>query len=618
MKATKSIVIGADKSPNFYKIGQENYEKLLAENVTKEYKKESGAELKNTNEKTAEIAKSLDLEEKMHQHTNTQCYITLKDHKKNFMSTQPCRLINPAKTDIGRVSKIKLQEINREVRMKTKLMQWQSTQEVLKWFKELKLERKTRTKYKFLKFDVEAFYPSITRNLLLKALEFARKTTTFTTQDKNIILQARETYLFHKNEPWSKKNNQDKFDVPMGSYDGAEVCELVGLYLLDRLTEKNAPFENKKNEVGLYRDDGLAVVKGTGQMIEKLTQKIRKIFGDNELKITVEANIHETDFLDISMNLNTHEHRPFRKENSYPLYINVGSNHPKTIIEQIPTMVERRLSELSCSEKVFEEQKVEYERALKEAGHRHHLEYKGYEKREKKKKKRTRNPIYFNPPYSLNVKTNVGKIFLKIVDKHFPKKSKLNKFFNRSKIKVSYRTMPNIKNHISKHNAKISKDKDNMKNKEGKMFRNKLKNCNCNNPQNCPLRGNCQEESVVYQAKVLVPEINEEKFYYGMTSGTFKSRYSGHKNSFKYDKKESTTLSSYIWKQKNAGRKFDIEWSIKAKAYAFSSGSKQCDLCLTEKLTILLSDQETMLNKRDEILNKCPHRRKYCLKALKT
>ena len=178
--------------------------------------------------------------------------------------------------------------------------------------------------------------------------------------------------------------------------------------------------------------------------------------------------------------------------------------------------------------------------------------------------------------------------------------------------------MPNIKNHISKHNAKISKDKDNMKNKEGKMFRNKLKNCNCNNPQNCPLRGNCQEESVVYQAKVLVPEINEEKFYYGMTSGTFKSRYSGHKNSFKYDKKESTTLSSYIWKQKNAGRKFDIEWSIKAKAYAFSSGGKQCDLCLTEKLTILLADQETMLNKRDEILNKCPHRRKYCLKALKT
>ena len=154
--------------------------------------------------------------------------------------------------------------------------------------------------------------------------------------------------------------------------------------------------------------------------------------------------------------------------------------------------------------------------------------------------------------------------------------------------------------------------------KEEKKFRNGMKNCNCNRPQDCPLRGDCQEESLVYQAKVSVPEINEVKIYYGITGGTFKKRYYGHKNSFEYEKKESTTLSSYIWKQKKAGKTFDIEWSIKAKAHAYSSGSKRCDLCLTEKLTILLADQDTMLNRRDEILNKCPHRRKYCLKTLNT
>ena len=280
----------------------------------------------NTNQKMAEIAKSLKLDDRMHQHTTTECYVTLKDHKKNFTATQPCRLINPAKADIGRVAKIKLQEINREVRMKTQLMQWQSTQEVLKWFKELKM--KGREDYKFLKFDVEAFYPSITKNLLIKALEYARNLTVFTKNDEKIILQARETYLFHQGKPWSKKNNNNKFDVAMGSYDGAEVCELVGLYLLAKLTEKDAPFENEKDKVGLYRDDGLAVVRGNSQEFEKITQKIRKIFGENELKITVEANIHETDFLDIRMNLKNHEHRPFRKENSIPLYINAGSNHP--------------------------------------------------------------------------------------------------------------------------------------------------------------------------------------------------------------------------------------------------------------------------------------------------
>ena len=449
----------------------------------------------NTNQKMAEIAKSLKLDDRMHQHATTECYVTLKDHKKNFTATQPCRLINPAKADIGRVAKIKLQEINREVRMKTQLMQWQSTQEVLKWFKELKM--KGREDYKFLKFDVEAFYPSITKNLLIKALEYARNLTVFTKNDEKIILQARETYLFHQGKPWSKKNNNNKFDVAMGSYDRAEVCELVGLYLLAKLTEKDAPFENEKDKVGLYRDDGLAVVRGNSQEFEKITQKIRKIFGENELKITVEANIHETDFLDIRMNLKNHEHRPFRKENSTPLYINAGSNHPRTIIKEIPAMVEKRLSELSSTKEIFDEEKVEYERALKEAGHRHHLEYK---KQEKKKRKRERNPIYFNPPFSLNVETDVGRTFLKIVEKHFPKKSKLHKFFNKSKIKVSYCTMPNIKNHISKHNSKILNGKNNSKMKEEKKFQNGLTNCNCNQPQECPLLNRlCTKPKYLYQ-----------------------------------------------------------------------------------------------------------------------
>ena len=114
------------------------------------------------------------------------------------------------------------------------------------------------------------------------------KLAVFTKSDEEIILQARETYLFYMNEPWSKKKNQNKFDVAMGSFDGAEVCELVGLYLLAKLTEKGVPFE--KDKVGLYRDDGLAVVRGSSRTIEKMTQTIRNIFGENELKITVEAN----------------------------------------------------------------------------------------------------------------------------------------------------------------------------------------------------------------------------------------------------------------------------------------------------------------------------------------
>ena len=56
--------------------------------------------------------------------------------------------------------------------------------------------------------------------------------------------------------------------------------------------------------------------------------------------------------------------------------------------------------------------------------------------------------------------------------------------------------------------------------------------------------------------------------------------------------------------------------SCKARGHPFSSGGRACDLCLTEKLTILTADQNSMLNKRDELLEACRHRRKHMLVSL--
>ena len=56
---------------------------------------------------------------------------------------------------------------------------------------------------------------------------------------------------FSNNEIRVKKDYPN-FDVTMGSFDGAEVCELVGLYLLNILKSE---FGGKN--IGLYRDDGL-------------------------------------------------------------------------------------------------------------------------------------------------------------------------------------------------------------------------------------------------------------------------------------------------------------------------------------------------------------------------
>ena len=101
--------------------------------------------------------------------------------------------------------------------------------------------------------------------------------------------------------------------------------------------------------------------------------------------------------------------------------------------------------------------------------------------------------------------------------------------------------------------------------------------------------------------------------YYGSTEREFKKRCSEHKSAFRDINRPQTALSSYVWKLKGKKIPYHVNWSIKSKGHSFSSGGRACDLCLTEKLTILTADQSTMLNKRDELLETCRHRRKHLL-----
>ena len=104
--------------------------------------------------------------------------------------------------------------------------------------------------------------------------------------------------------------------------------------------------------------------------------------------------------------------------------------------------------------------------------------------------------------------------------------------------------------------------------------------------------------------------------YYGLTENEFKKRCSVHKPSFRNKNQNHTTLSSYIWKLKEKKTPWFVNWSIKARGHAFSSGGRACDLCLSEKLVILMADQSTTLNRRDELLETCRHRRKHLLVSL--
>ena len=54
-----------------------------------------------------------------------------------------------------------------------------------------------------------------------------------------------------------------------------------------------------------------------------------------------------------------------------------------------------------------------------------------------------------------------------------------------------------------------------------------------------------------------------------------------------------------------------IKWTIDDRATAYQPGSRPCNLCLTEKLAILLADKRTALNKRSKFAEKCRHQNKY-------
>ena len=88
-------------------------------------------------------------------------------------------------------------------------------------------------------------------------------------------MQARRKLLFNNGECWVKKVGNEEFDVPMGCFDGAEICELVGIYNLHQL--KNVI----KESAGLYRDDGLGILRNlSGPEVDRIRKRIIKIFKD--------------------------------------------------------------------------------------------------------------------------------------------------------------------------------------------------------------------------------------------------------------------------------------------------------------------------------------------------
>ena len=141
------------------------------------------------------------------------------------------------------------------------------------------------------------------------------------------MYHARKSHFFSNEKPWMKREG-NLFDVTLGEYNGAEVCELVGIFMLNKISEKY-----DKN-IGVYRDDGLALFKNiSGPESESIKNNFQSLFKKYGLEIIIECNKKVVDLLDVTFNLKDGTYKSYQKPDSKISYINVQSNHPPNIIK---------------------------------------------------------------------------------------------------------------------------------------------------------------------------------------------------------------------------------------------------------------------------------------------
>jgi hypothetical protein len=313
-------------------------------------------------------------------------------------------------------------------------------------------------------------------------------------------------------------------------------------------------------------------------------------------------------YLDVSFNLTYGSFKPFRKPDDNPVYINVKSNHPPNIIKEVPNSINKRLSSLADCEDTFNDAIPMYRQALSNSGFSHDLKFDhGNNTKKPEKRQRSRKVIWFNPPFSRNVTTNIGKAFFKLLDRHFPKGSQLSKIFNKHTVKLSYSCTDNVQAIISAHNKRILNPPADET--------NELRQCSCprNAKVNCPLDGKCLAKNIVYKASV-TPASSTTMHYIGLTSTTFKERLGNHTQSFKREHlSQATELSKYIWKLKRRAIPYNIKWTIVQHANPYNPASKRCNLCIAEKFHIMSAPKLSTLNTRSELSSNCRHKRKWKL-----
>ena len=173
--------------------------------------------------------------------------------------------------------------------------------------------------------------------------------------------------------------------------------------------------------------------------------------------------------------------------------------------------------------------------------------------------------------------------------------------------------MPSVSSYISSHNVTTLK-KSRATDESPRM-------CNCTDRGRCPLDGGCLVRATVYQGTIQVPN-GEQRKYIGLAEPDFKGRWSDHMSSCNNKQyKTKSKLSQEYWSLTDSGHQIDryqnIQFEILKKSVPYQAGSKKCNLCLWEKL-VIMKNEKSVINKRDEFVSKCRHTLKFMLSNFKS
>ena len=127
IKNETKLLIAADQTKNSYKLESSTYNDLLKQNITKSYKKAQPNTTQAIHSENKNIATKLGIDDRVDITANKDAFITLKDHKPNFANKPTCRLINPTKSKIGRISKTIVDRINNKITRASKFSQWKNS-----------------------------------------------------------------------------------------------------------------------------------------------------------------------------------------------------------------------------------------------------------------------------------------------------------------------------------------------------------------------------------------------------------------------------------------------------------------------------------------------------------